>query len=242
MKAFLLAAGRGTRLLPYTKTTPKCLMPINGRPLLAIWLELLAQHGIDHVLINTHHHARQVIQFIKEIKDAYPLDITLVHEKMLLGSGGTLSANRRFVENSGDFVIAYADNLTAVNLTAMVRFHRRLTPNGCVLTMGLMHSPNPTACGIAVVDHTNKIIKFSEKPAHPESNLANAGIFIASQKFFACMPNHSMVSNSHPYDLGFHLLPTLAGKMYGYRILEYIKDIGTVKSYHQALTEWRPTD
>ena len=57
MKAFLLAAGKGTRLLPYTDTLPKCLIPIHGKPLLDIWIDLFQAHGIDSVLINTHHFA-----------------------------------------------------------------------------------------------------------------------------------------------------------------------------------------
>ena len=55
MKAFLLAAGLGTRLRPLTDTVPKCLVPINGRPLLSYWMTLLARHGITDVAINTHH-------------------------------------------------------------------------------------------------------------------------------------------------------------------------------------------
>mgnify|MGYP001181715499 CR=1 FL=1 len=55
MKALLLCAGFGTRLLPYTKTTPKCLMPVNKKPLLQIWLEQLNSFGIGPYLINGHH-------------------------------------------------------------------------------------------------------------------------------------------------------------------------------------------
>ena len=61
MKAFLLAAGKGTRLRPYTDNLPKCLMPIQGKPLLEIWIDLFIAHGIDRVLINTHHFAEQEI-------------------------------------------------------------------------------------------------------------------------------------------------------------------------------------
>ena len=65
MKAVLLAAGFGTRLRPITEKVPKCLVPIAGRPLLAYWLDALFKHGIDEVLVNLHHHANQVEEFIK---------------------------------------------------------------------------------------------------------------------------------------------------------------------------------
>ena len=55
MKAFLLAAGLGTRLRPLTEKIPKCLVPINGKPLLEIWLELCRLHGITDILVNTHY-------------------------------------------------------------------------------------------------------------------------------------------------------------------------------------------
>lgn len=67
MKAFLLAAGLGTRLRPLTDEIPKCLLPICGKPLLEIWIDLLGFHGIGEVLVNTHWHAEKVQQWIEEI-------------------------------------------------------------------------------------------------------------------------------------------------------------------------------
>ena len=55
MKAFLLAAGVGSRLRPITDTTPKCMLTVGGRPLLEIWLDAFAQAGVDEVLVNLHH-------------------------------------------------------------------------------------------------------------------------------------------------------------------------------------------
>ena len=68
MKAFLLAAGEGLRLRPLTLTTPKCLVPIRGTPLLGIWLELLERHGVSEVLINLHHLPERVREFLAEAK------------------------------------------------------------------------------------------------------------------------------------------------------------------------------
>ncbi len=70
MKAFLLAAGLGTRLRPITDTTPKCLVEIAGRPLLDIWLDALAKAGVHEVLVNTHHLAAQVDAHVARSVDA----------------------------------------------------------------------------------------------------------------------------------------------------------------------------
>lgn len=237
MRAFLLAAGKGTRLRPYTDSLPKCMIPIHGKPLLEIWIDLLCAHGIDTVLINTHHHADQVHAFVDHIKGKQPIHIRLVHEPALLGSAGTVWKNRDFVKDEDDFVIAYADNLTDLDLTEMIDFHREYRSNGGVLTMGLFSAPNPSACGIAVLDQEKRIIDFYEKPQNPMGYLANAGIYIAANTLFKTL-SRAAEENQSVFDLGHHVLPALTGKMFGYPINGYIRDIGTVSSYRQALTQW----
>ena len=64
MKALLLAAGFGTRLRPITDSIPKCLVDINGRPLLEIWIELLVNAGVNDILVNTHYLSDQVNFFV----------------------------------------------------------------------------------------------------------------------------------------------------------------------------------
>ena len=73
IKALLLAAGYGTRLRPLTLKTPKCLVEVNGRPLLSYWLEKLEKIGCDEVLINTHYLSNKVIKFLNayESKSLY---------------------------------------------------------------------------------------------------------------------------------------------------------------------------
>jgi mannose-1-phosphate guanylyltransferase len=238
MKAFLLAAGIGTRLRPYTDNIPKCLIPIHGKPLLEIWLELFDKYQVEAVLLNIHHHAEKIDKFIAGIKRDVQVKITPFYEQRLLGSGGTIVANRSFVADSDEFIIAYADNLTNINLFKMIHFHRRMKSKGGILTMGLIYSVYPKDCGITVMDKENKIVKFIEKPQNPVGNLANGGIYIASQEIFKFLPKTEGADKNGAIDIGFDVLPALIGKMYGYKIKEYIRDIGTIESYHKALEEW----
>ena len=175
MKAFLLAAGKGTRLKPFTDRHPKCLVPIHGTPLLKIWIDLFERYGVSDVLINTHHHAAQVENFIRSARKQTPIGLHTVHEPTLRGSAGTLWDNRSFVAGRPDFIIAYADNLTNINLAKMIDFHRGFRSMGGVLTMGLIRAADPKACGIVTLDKADRIITFVEKPSDPESNLANGG-------------------------------------------------------------------
>lgn len=240
MKAFLLAAGKGTRLRPLTEKTPKCLVPIGHTPLLEIWIRLLAHHGVTDVLINTHHLASQVDAFIETLRPMVDINITTVHEEKLLGSGGTVRENRDFVENETSFLIAYADNLTNADLSKMMQRHRGHVGKGGILTMGLFRAPEPRECGIVELAKDQKIITFIEKPENPAGDLANAGIYMAARALFDDFPGFG--STDTVLDFGHHVLPRLEGRMYGHLIQEYIRDIGTLESYQTALKEWPPKE
>jgi mannose-1-phosphate guanylyltransferase len=231
MKAFLLAAGYGTRLRPLTDNIPKCLVPINGKPLLNWWLDLFQHYGIQDVLINTHYLQEKVHAFIKEYNNRHTgVVIKEAYEPELLGSGGTVLANRDFIGEDRDFLICYADNLTNVNLEHLIQEHIN---SKNLLSMALFRSTNPCACGIADLDEYNTIIDFVEKPEHPQSNLANAGIYVANYKLFDYINSESFV------DLGKDVLPKLINKMHGIEIKDYLLDIGTPESYKKAQLDWK---
>jgi len=238
MKAFLLAAGKGTRLRPYTDRQPKCLMPIHGKPLLEIWIELLQGHGVDKVLINTHHLAGQVEMAAKQLRTEKAMDILTVHESELLGNAGTLLANADFIDSGEDFLIVYADNLTDMNLSAMLSLHAEHKAAGHVLTMGLFRTATPEACGIATLNSAQTVIRFVEKPTKPESNLANAGIYVATYNVLETCREIRHTIGPGILDIGFHVLPELVGRMGGYEIKETLIDIGTLDAYEQALEIW----
>src|SRR5438309_11324826 len=126
MKAFLLAAGHGTRLRPITDNIPKCLVPIRGTPLLSIWLELCKQFGIDEVLINIHAHAAIGRDFLQQ--NAYGIRAHVVEQEQLLGSAGTLRCNRDWVAAEDEFWVFYADVLCHPDLGNMLRLHRQRRP------------------------------------------------------------------------------------------------------------------
>lgn len=227
MKAFLLAAGLGTRLRPITDTTPKCLVPVNGRPLLSWWFSLLEKHGVSDVLINLHHLPEKVQAYVEQYSG--PLHVQLVMEETLLGSAGTLSANREFVANEEQFLIVYADNLTNVDLGELLAYNRK---HPAPLTVGLFRAENPKACGIAKLDTEGRIVDFTEKPEHPRSNLASAGMFVAQPELLEYLR-----PVSSPYDFGGHVMPSLVGKMNGMLLNGYLRDVGTHESLQAAERE-----
>ncbi|MEW6601750.1 MAG: nucleotidyltransferase family protein [Nitrospirota bacterium] len=223
MKAFLLAAGKGTRLQPMTFHTPKCLVPISDRPLLEYWFDLFKIYGIDEILINTSHLADKVRDYVEN--HSRGLKITLTYEEKLLGSGGTIKKNRDFVDGEDPFFIFYADNLTNIQLNKMIKFHYRHSKD---FTLAVFTVPNPRECGIVEMDAHSTIVSFSEKPENPVSNLAFAGIILCNSKLMKYFPD------SDTFDLGHDVLPRVVGLASGYLIEDYLLDVGTPEKLHQA--------
>lgn len=227
MKAFILAAGEGTRLKPLTDFIPKCLVPIRGVPLLAIWLRLCQQAGISEVLINLHAHAEVVRHFLHS--SDHSLRISIVDEPSLLGSAGTLRANRSWVADEDFFWVFYADVLNRADLTGMARLHRERNP---AVTLGVYEVPDPRRCGIVSIRTDGVVEQFIEKPQKPVGNLAFSGLMIGTGAFLDAIPA------AVPVDIGFHVLPKLIGNMVAYPIKDYLIDIGTMENYQKAQHSW----
>jgi NDP-sugar pyrophosphorylase family protein len=220
----LLAGGLGTRLRPLTDHTPKCLVPIAGKPLLDYWRQSFERQGIRDVIINVHAHPEQVRDYIEHRKGG-PVHWRAFEEPHLLGSAGTLRETLPTLEEAPDFLVIYADNLSDADLPALVRFHR---DHDAEFTMALFETPAPSSSGIATLEPTGRIVAFVEKPENPNSNLANAGIYaIRSGVVGPLLDRDSR-------DIGFDLLPRLVGRMYGWLISGYHRDIGNPQALAQA--------
>jgi mannose-1-phosphate guanylyltransferase len=195
--------------------------------MLRIWLEICRRHGIDQVTINLHSHAPAVREFLDSLDT--PVSVRIFEEEHLLGSAGTLRANREWIGNDSCFWVLYGDVLTTADLSHMMNLHRAQGP---AATLGLYEVPNPKACGIATLDSNHVIREFVEKPASPEGNLAFSGLMIGTPDILDNIPAIT------PVDIGFHLLPRLTGRMVGHRIEEYLVDIGNLEAYGAAQAEW----
>lgn len=222
-KAFLLAAGLGTRLRPITDTIPKCMAPINGRPLCDYWFGLCEHHGIEDICMNTHYLPEPVREYVASMNRK--VRVHLVHEEALVGSAGTVRNNADFIDDGNPFFVIYADNLSNANLSGMAAFH---TEHDAPMTMGVFRTPYPKQCGIATVDADGRVTEFIEKPENPKSDLANAGLYVAEASTIADIPDAPVV------DYGHDILPRYIGNMYAYTIDGYHLDVGNLESYEKA--------
>ena len=227
MKAFLLAAGMGTRLRPITDTTPKCMLEVGGRPLLDIWLEEFSRAGVDEVLVNLHHLPDVVRRHLAA--RTWPPAVRTVFEPELLGSAGTLLANREWVQDEDFFLACNADNLTDFDLRALIDAHRQ---HGAVASLAVFHSPQPSAGGVVELDAAGRVTGFVEKPSEPVSDLVNAGMYAFHPRVL------DQISGRPPRDIGYDLLPRLVGHAWAVPVEGYFRDIGTADAYRRAREEW----
>lgn len=123
MKAMVLAAGLGTRLRPLTDTRPKALVEIGGRTLLEITLERLRTFGIRDVIINVHHFADMMVEYLKE-KNNFGMSLAVSREEDLLDTGGGLKkAGWFFRDGTEPFVLHNVDVITSIDLRALTDYH-----------------------------------------------------------------------------------------------------------------------
>lgn len=235
MRALLLAAGFGRRLRPITETVPKCLVPIHGRPLLAYWLDLLFEsREVERAIVNTHYLREKVEAYIAG--SPWRSRIDLVHENELLGTAGTLKANRRLYGDD-DVLVAHADNLTDFDIVNFIAAHRGRASD-IAMTMLAFRSDDPSSCGILETDADNRVRAFHEKIERPPGNLANAAVYIVSSEVI-----EKAESIPGPFvDLSTQVIPAFVGRILAVETDRYHRDIGNIESLRRAHLEFDLTD
>ena len=229
MKALLLAAGLGTRLRPITDAIPKCLVPIHGRPLLDYWLQMLSDAGVGPLLINLHHMADHVVNYLDHCPFSHT--VSTVYEGDLLGTAGTLLKNRDFFADEA-FMLIHADNLSRFDVKAFIRRHRE-RPEQCEITMMTFDTDAPESCGIVELDEDGVVKAFHEKKCDPPGYLANGAVYILEPSIL----EHLASLGKETIDFSTEVLPQYLSRIHTFKNDQYHRDIGTVRAYQKALQE-----
>jgi len=194
MKAMILAAGLGTRLRPLTDDRPKALVELAGRTLLEITLRRLRQFGVREVIVNVHHFADMVVEYLKK-NDNFEMRIEISREEVLLDTGGGLKkAAWFFLEDSSHaeepFLLYNVDVLSTIDLHRMVQFHRR---NQALATLAvqerdtsryLLFDERGQLCGRRMGrDQPQEIVRSSREA----QAMAFCGVHVVSPRLLAMM-------------------------------------------------------
>jgi NDP-sugar pyrophosphorylase family protein len=185
MKAMLLAAGRGERLRPWSDTTPKCMLPFQGKPLLEHWLERLRAFGVCEVVINVHHLAETVVSYFGSGK-RWDMAFRYSREPELLGTSGAVREVRSFFADAR-FLVIYADSQTNCELRKLVEFH---AARGGLATMAACWIEDPRSSGIVDFNQEGRVTRFLEKPGGDQifTHYINAGIYVFEPEIFDHIP------------------------------------------------------
>jgi len=236
MKAMILAAGLGTRLRPLTDDRPKALVEIAGRTMLEITLGRLRSFGIQEVIINAHHFADRIVEYLKA-HDNFGMRIEVSREDVLLDTGGGLkNAAPFFLEGGGPepFLLHNVDVLSAIDLGQMMRAHEEqdalatLAVQTRQTSRYLLFDGQLQLCGRrAGREGAPELVR----PVQPAEALAFCGIQVISPRFLRMMTEEGVFSILTPY----LRLAAQGERIVGYRADEYYwRDLGKPDQVRQA--------
>ena len=233
MRAMVLAAGLGTRLRPLTDSRPKALVKIGGRPLLDITLSRLRKFGINDVVINAHHFADMLSDYL-DAHQNFAMHIEVSREDVLLDTGGGLkNAAHFFADSNQPFLLHNVDVLSNIDFRAMVQLHLEqnalatLAVQQRASSRQLLFDGDAQLCGRRTKGAADELVR----PAGQITSLAFSGIHVISPRIFALMKEEGMFSVVDVY----LRLAAEGEKIIAFRADEYYwRDLGTLESLRAA--------
>lgn len=208
-KAFILAGGKGSRMLPLTANMPKPLLKVQGKTFLEHNIDFLKRFGIRDIIISVGYLKEQIIDKFKD-GSAYDVHITYIEEdpEQPLGTAGPLRRAKDLLKDDS-FVVLNADEIKDINLEQIYRNH--LQSEG-LATIALTTVKDPSIFGVALLDGS-RIVRFVEKPTlgTEPSKLINAGLYVFEPQVLDMIPDGFAM-------LEVEVFPKLAreGALYGY--------------------------
>lgn len=237
MKAMILGAGIGSRLDPLTRSLPKPLVPIVGKPVMGHLLDLLRRYGITDVMVNVQYLGHKIQETLGDGSD-YGVHVSYSVEEALCGDAGGVKRVESFFRSAADpnepFLVLGGDDLTDTDLGRVIAFHNH---QGATATLAVTPVEDPSEYGIVVLDGSRddggRITRFQEKPKRGEafSNLANTGIYCFHPKVFDYIPADTF------FGFGNNVFPALMNAneiVAGVPSGAYWKDVGNLAIYRQA--------
>ena len=172
MKAFILAAGFGTRLWPLTEDRTKPAIPFLNRPLIAYCVEYLARHGIRDIIINLHHQPDSIRRALGD-GSQLGVNVTYSHEETILGTSGAIDRIRDQLADE-DFIVINGKIITDIDLVSAIREHRE---HDAIATLVLKENRAREHFSIVEIDQRRWITRFAgfPEPVTIEATVSNPG-------------------------------------------------------------------
>ena len=184
MKGIILHGGHGTRLRPLTHTGPKQLLPIANKPMSQYCLEAIYETGITDIAIIIGGVGSDKVREYYGNGEKFGVNISYIKQDEPRGIAHAIRLCKEFVNNE-KFLVFLGDNIIQKSIIEFVENFNRSDYDATVL---LCEVDNPSRFGIADIDN-NKIVKITEKPKNPTSNLAVTGIYLLTPRIFEIIDN-----------------------------------------------------
>lgn len=228
MKAVILAAGKGTRLLPLTEKTHKVLLPLGNRPILEYSIKALAVNKVDEVLLVLNYKKEDIEEYFGD-GSKFRTNISYLYQEN--PKGGTADAvGYARGKIDGKFIVLNGDIFFHPSIVKKLK-ESRLACDGLVACKEVK---NPQKFGVLVIER-DRIRKIVEKSPNPPSNIANLGIYLLPDRIFEAI-DHTCKSERGEKELT-DSINYLLDKGFVFRPIfvdEFWIDIGTVSDYKRA--------
>ncbi len=172
----ILAAGFGTRLKPITDTIPKALIPFKKGTLISYQIDKLKNSGISEIIINTHHLSNKIEEYFKN--NDFGIDVTLIKEDTILGTGGGILNAKKFLIDEKSFVVTNVDIYSDINIERLISFHRINNP------LAVIAVSNRKTSRYLEADENMNLIKRADISTPDNRKYAFNGIHIISNRIF----------------------------------------------------------
>ncbi|MHA1230325.1 MAG: sugar phosphate nucleotidyltransferase [Candidatus Helarchaeota archaeon] len=181
MKGVILAAGHGTRLLPFTSFRPKHLLPVAGKPILHHSIEYMRDIlKIENVILVVGHQRQAIMDYFKNGND-FGIDISYVIQHTSQYHGLAAAVNLVEDKINSDFALLLGDNLFRADLKQVIEYHFETNASA---TIHIEENENPCRYGVVEIDKDNNVISLEEKPDKPKSNYVISGFYVLTPTIF----------------------------------------------------------
>jgi len=227
LKAVVMAAGKGTRLLPLTATRPKPMIPLLNEPMIDHMFRVIKDARITECTVLVDYLSDKIVQHVGD-GSRYSMSVDYTTDNIKRGTAGAVKFAAR--EEKEPFLVVSADVLTTIDLRRFIDAHEK---SGEVVTMALSEVEDPSQYGVAIVDERERVTRFQEKPRKEEafSRLVNAGMYVCDPHLLSLIPDDGA------FDFSRELFPLMLKReipIQGYIFENYWNDVGIPSTYLDA--------
>ena len=191
MKVVILAGGFGTRLSEYTKSIPKPMIDINGKPMIYYILKFYAKHGFKDFYIALGYKGQVIKNFFK--KNSYGWNINLIETGKKTMTGGRLKRLAKHLRNE-TFMMTYGDGLSNVNLKKLLKFHKN---NKKLVTLTAVRPP----ARFGALKFKGRFVRYFKEKSKVDEGWINGGFFVIEPKFLNFIKKDDTYLEREPLEL-----------------------------------------